>query len=142
MSWKTFSSPAMPTSPAGLPGQMSRTCGFWATAGSVANKQMTHDDDNTSRFMIEVPWWRLRVFPESNGAADFEHSALNYLGPQAAAVDQALLDTRAGQLLQMPARFAQADAAQNDRADREGMAHEMIERRAARQQVAASLGRR
>src|SRR5437867_3844792 len=74
-------------------------------------------------------------------SSDCKHAAGYHLGPQSAAMLQSLLDAAARQLLQMSARLAQPDAAQHDRADGERLADEMVERHAARQQVAASLER-
>jgi hypothetical protein len=66
---------------------------------------------------------------------------MHQLSPQATAMNQAALDALAGQLFKVLARLAQADSAQHDGADAEFALHKVVERDAAREQVAARLGR-
>src|SRR5437870_4262060 len=70
-----------------------------------------------------------------------EHAPAHDLSPQAAAVGQALVHALAREPFEMGARLAQAQPPQDDAADRELAADEVIERYAARDEVAASLAR-
>lgn len=76
-----------------------------------------------------------------NNIADAQAAALENLGTQAAAVNQRLLHAIDGEFFQVPAWLAQPDAAQQNRADAKGLAHQVIERHAAGHEVAARFAR-
>src|SRR5207247_11220256 len=70
-----------------------------------------------------------------------DRSLTHDLGPKAAPVDQSALHSCPRQLLEVRARFAKADAAQGDASDLEFAADQMVERNAARDDVAAAVAR-
>ena len=74
--------------------------------------------------------------------AGADGAAAHDVGTQAAAVDEALQHARLRQLLEVAARVAQPPPDALDLTDGEAAAHEVVQRDAAREDVAACLGRR
>src|SRR5947209_5313812 len=70
-----------------------------------------------------------------------QYASLQDLGAQPAAMTEPVLDALRGQRLKMVARLAQADAAQDHIANLKRLSDEMVQRHAARHQVAAALAR-
>src|ERR1043165_13817 len=121
----------MPTSPAGLPGQILTTSGSSAVAVRGTKKHPSAITVEMIRFMmvfLRLPLRLKSIILQFDNGSEFQQSARDYLGSQSATVDESLRDAAQGELLQMAARFTQADAAQYNRADGERSADKMIER--------------
>src|SRR5437870_8134003 len=88
-----------------------------------------------------VPSLALRAGYRNNVIADANRAALDDTSAQAAAVQQAFADAFVRHVFQMAARFTETDAAQTYFAHAEFALDQMIQRAAARDEIAAGLDR-